>query len=364
MSKVLFISHSRGLHGAEVVLLRCIAAAQSSGHTCWVLLPGQVADGGLDKEVASLVGDSHVWHLNYRAYGYGALRTMLVGGYNLPAILRLCHRVKSEGIDVIYSNTSILWLGAIVAKMVGVRHVWHIHEPVSELFGFVSSLASIYRRWMTGSNTACVFISRRQQLEWEEALGCRIAGKIVYNPVKESDVKKRQEHDGVVYGYLGAFDVRKNIAALVQSFGKVQREKPNSRLILCGAISPEEQQMYHGEGIEVRPHTSDVAGFFSEVDVLVLPSWSETMPLVVLEAIAHGVSTIQTTESGMGELLTQGDDTLFVKPGDGEALYESMRLLQDAACRIKMVEHGRQTLSRHQFNEQFDTAIQSIVVCE
>ena len=76
--------------------------------------------------------------------------------------------------------------------------------------------------------------------------------------------------------------------------------------------------------------------------MLALPSWTEGLPLVVLEAMAHGKPVVATPVGGTPELVTDGETGLLVPPRDPQALAAALqRLLEDAELSRRLGEAGR-----------------------
>ena len=63
------------------------------------------------------------------------------------------------------------------------------------------------------------------------------------------------------------------------------------------------------------------------LDVFVLPSWIEGMPITVLEAMAHRKPVVATPVGGTPELVLDGETGVLVPPRDPEALAEALRAL-------------------------------------
>jgi glycosyltransferase involved in cell wall biosynthesis len=86
--------------------------------------------------------------------------------------------------------------------------------------------------------------------------------------------------------------------------------------------------------------------FYAEADLLVLPSWGETYPLVVGEALAHGMPVVATAVGGLPESLGHAPDGqrpgILVPPGDPTALGDALRLwLEDPALRANLRRNAR-----------------------
>ncbi len=74
---------------------------------------------------------------------------------------------------------------------------------------------------------------------------------------------------------------------------------------------------------------SDVADLLGESDVLVLPSFAEGVPVVLMEAMAAGLPVIATRIAGIPELVEGGVSGLLVSPGDASALAAAIDKIAD-----------------------------------
>ena len=71
----------------------------------------------------------------------------------------------------------------------------------------------------------------------------------------------------------------------------------------------------------------DVRPFYQEADCLVLPSYREGFPNVVLEAGAMGLPAIVTDINGSREIIQNGGNGLIIPPHDANRLYIAMRYM-------------------------------------
>jgi glycosyltransferase involved in cell wall biosynthesis len=86
----------------------------------------------------------------------------------------------------------------------------------------------------------------------------------------------------------------------------------------------------------------DAREVLPDVDVLALPSWTEGLPLVVLEAMAHARPVVATPVGGTPEVVVDGATGLLVPPRDPERLAEALRrLVDDRELRGRLGDAGR-----------------------
>ncbi|AWN45271.1 colanic acid biosynthesis glycosyltransferase WcaL [Methylobacterium terrae] len=128
------------------------------------------------------------------------------------------------------------------------------------------------------------------------------------------------------------------------------------RLVLIGdgesrpAIEAEIARHGVGDLIELRGWRSgaEVRAAIAESRALVLPSFAEGLPIVLLEALALERPVVTTTVAGIPELVDGGCGRI-VPPGDGAALVGALRdiLRADEATLARMGRTGRARVARH-----------------
>lgn len=92
---------------------------------------------------------------------------------------------------------------------------------------------------------------------------------------------------------------------------------------------------------------AQVAGFYAEADAAVLASFGEGIPLVLMEAMAHGRPVVSTRVGGIPELVEPGVSGLLVAPGSVREMTGALRtLLQDPAAARAMGERGREAVMK------------------
>jgi glycosyltransferase involved in cell wall biosynthesis len=96
----------------------------------------------------------------------------------------------------------------------------------------------------------------------------------------------------------------------------------------------------------------DLVSLYSRADLFVLPSEQETLPLVVLEAMASGCPVIATSVGGIPEIITSRKNGLLVKPSNVEGIIQGIRmLLNDDNLRRRIGEQGRKTAGEYSWDK-------------
>lgn len=90
---------------------------------------------------------------------------------------------------------------------------------------------------------------------------------------------------------------------------------------------------------------AQVAGFYAAADAAVLASFGEGIPLVLMEAMAHGRPVVSTRVGGIPELVEPGVTGLLVAPGSVREMTTALRtILRDPASARAMGERGREAV--------------------
>ena len=92
------------------------------------------------------------------------------------------------------------------------------------------------------------------------------------------------------------------------------------------------------------PHDR-LVDLYEKAAVVVCSSYSEGLPLCVIEAMAHGRPVVATTVGGIPQLVDDGRTGYLVPPRDADALRAALqRLIADKELRRRMGRRGRQKI--------------------
>ncbi len=110
-----------------------------------------------------------------------------------------------------------------------------------------------------------------------------------------------------------------------------------------GSLTPADLKAIEATGfVECWGHRGDMGDVISEADVMVLPSYREGMPKVLLEAAASGCAVITTDVPGCRDAIAPDETGFLVPAKDAEALVQAIRrFLEDPSLRVSMGKAGR-----------------------
>jgi glycosyltransferase involved in cell wall biosynthesis len=157
-------------------------------------------------------------------------------------------------------------------------------------------------------------------------------------------------------GAIGSVIPRKGILYLVRALPRILATAPRTRLAIINeggfrgytakvraAVAQgglEDHVLWLGPG-------NEVPRLLPALDVYVLPSLEESLPMAVLEAMAAGLPVVATSVGGVPECILPGETGLLVPPADCAALGEAVvRLLKDPAGRHRLGDAARRDIRK------------------
>jgi glycosyltransferase involved in cell wall biosynthesis len=156
--------------------------------------------------------------------------------------------------------------------------------------------------------------------------------------------------DAPVVGFVGRLTRDKGLPELVEAFDAILAARPQAHLLLVGWFDASEDALDRGlrSRIKNHPHihmtgfVADTAPYYRAMDVMVLPTWREGFPNVVLEAAASGIPVVTTLCTGSRDSVVPEVTGLLIPPGYPVAIFEAvLQLLRNPERRSRMGEAAR-----------------------
>lgn len=131
-----------------------------------------------------------------------------------------------------------------------------------------------------------------------------------------------------IVGFAGRISAEKGLHVLINAISKVQKINIKCRIVGNGPLINDLKIMANDLGlagsIEFLGYKSNVLTYINEFDVLVLPSYSEVFPLIILEGFAMSKVVIASDIGGIAEIINDGHNGLLFEVGNSKKLAEKI----------------------------------------
>lgn len=232
------------------------------------------------------------------------------------AYIRWWNRFFKEhpGYKVVHGHMkAYISLYLLIAKLHGCVTIAHSHSAYPQLSFFKKyseKLALYPLRWIADYHFACSLQAGEclygknivKKPSFRFIPNARDTKVFLYDEEKRKMMRKKLNlTDNFVIGHSGRFDEQKNHVFLIKIFEEIYRRNPQARLLLLGTGKLKEQieQQIAKLGLEkavlftgVVPNPQD---YYQAMDVFLLPSLSEGLPLVLVEAQMVGLPCIMSS---------------------------------------------------------------------
>ena len=148
------------------------------------------------------------------------------------------------------------------------------------------------------------------------------------------------EHAFVV-GTIAELHKNKGLSYAIEAFAKLAHESPFLYYFIIGGGEEKERlqtlvNLHHLEKqVFLLGFVDDAALYLKALDVFLLPSITEGLALVVLEAGLANIPVIATNVGGIPEIITNGKTGLLVPPRDPEAIVKAIKVMRKSAIRTR-----------------------------
>lgn len=271
--------------------------------------------------------------------------------------------------DIVHINTASYWsfwenaVYNLISKMLNRKVIIHIH-------------GGLFYKFYKNSNTFAKFLIRKVldtsdkiivlSSEWKSLLmnitsaqtnlGKRII--IIENFVNFSSfghlVREDISEDKVNVLFVGVGAKTKGIYEVLKAIPLVVKEYEDIffYFVACGNVEKydikanEETYVSHTRFLDYVSGNRKMK-VFASADIFVLPSYSEGLPIAMLEAMAIGLPIIATPVGSIPEVIEEGKNGFLVEVGDYHALAEKILILaKDRKLRLKMATNNLEKIRK------------------
>lgn len=161
--------------------------------------------------------------------------------------------------------------------------------------------------------------------------------------------------------HVGRLAPEKNVELLLRAFARLEAARPagSVQLVVAGTgPSLPALRRLATPGVTflgTLDRERELPNLYAAADAFLFASETETLGLVVLEAMASGIPVIAAPAGGVADHLRDGENGLAFPPGDEDACFDAMRrLLDDASLRARLRIGARQTAESRSWRAELD----------
>jgi glycosyltransferase involved in cell wall biosynthesis len=277
--------------------------------------------------------------------------------YDPRPILQAMRVVKKHNISLLqshgYKSGAVAW---VLKRLTGLPWVAFVHGYTAE-----NGRMAMYNRldrWIMRGADRVIAVSEatRRLLQKAGVPECRV--RVIHNGVDlqrrsagaESKKLRRlwqRAPDSLLVGVIGRLSPEKGQAVFLDAFRIVAQALPNAKAVLVGE-GPERSALEASvkaagleQYVQFAGYQTDMSSIYNALDLVVIPSLSEGLPNVLLEAFLHEKAVIATAVGGIPEVMQNGLSKFLVPAGDAKGLADAIvEVLRDPILRKELGEAG------------------------
>ena len=297
-------------------------------------------------------------------------------GY-LRSSLKLARAFKQHQVDLVHcADLLAAHHAALAGRLAGIPVLCHIRSRFDAVSRRDCSFLWPVQRF--------VFVSRNT---WEH-FACAVRdsrGMVVYDGIDvplAADAGKDRESVGrefnipeqaPILGMLARVAPQKDFATLARAAARILEVEPETRFLIAGDYTgPGNREHYQLVRRELETcgvagsfiftgYRQDVSRLLNAIDVFVLSTHKEGLPLVILEAMARAKPVVATAVDGVPEIIEDGETGLLFPHEDHEQLAAHIiGLLRDRQWASRLGEAGLRLVHTRFSTEQFGASMNAV----
>ncbi len=196
--------------------------------------------------------------------------------------------------------------------------------------------------------------------------------EIIYNAIKDSEDnidknlineiyrKYNLPKDKRILLFLSRISPEKGINYLIDAFENLEKLYPDLILVFAGSGTElqnvkkivNRKNLYEKIKVIGPVFGREKRALFKISDIFILPSLSEGIPTVLLEAMLYSKPIVSTNITGVNEIIENGKSGILVPPANSKALEEAIsKLLHEQRLREKLATNARKRAELFSINK-------------
>lgn len=334
---VVLVFHDSGLSGGTLALLDLIeqwSIRNTFNYVCILPRNNEVLENKLKLlgcEVVVLRSWQGIWNgqdnfLRWIIH-FAKLCLGLINTY-----IKIKHKIGKSDIRAVYSNTSSIYNGIIISKILRVPHIWHIREFVSKEHNVYPILGKkIHYKVLDKYSDQLIFISNSLSQEYKEHIKseniCTIYDDLSPKyEINEWKIWEERKNNIIVAGNISE---GKSQATVIEALPQIIEKNPDVKLYLAGRATDD---LYFErikkmiadkkleESVVFLGQVDNMNDLRKEMGIGIVASYKEAFGRVTIEGMLSGMLMVGANDSGTKELIDHGVNGYLFKLGDPEDL--------------------------------------------
>lgn len=264
---------------------------------------------------------------------------------NIISAVYAAMRISRIHPNIIHSNTSVIPQGALVAKILRTKHIWHMREFGEEdlQYKFVFPPQSCIK-FMNANTDSYIYISKAIQRKYENMLSVN-KGKVLYDYVSERYLHKKEYKKNNILKLLIAGKIKESKGQTTACDAlKILLDKGCTNILLYIAGTGEIKKLkeyIREKGIDkyvrIMGRIEDMELLRRDMDIELVCSKCEAFGRITIEAMMGGNPVIGSNVGGTVELVKDGYNGYLYKEGNAEDLADKIESFYNNRENIRML---------------------------
>lgn len=309
MRNILFIAHVTSLYGANRSMLDILRYIDREKFNVYVILPSK---GEVEKELRSLKVMYKVVNMCWTTHATNESFQRDKIYINIHAVKKICEYIHKWNIDIVHTNSSVINLGAIAARITHSRHIWHMRELPNQ-YDFTSD-SKYLDKYLLRKSDRVICISKYVE---KELFGKKKMKNTVrlYNAIDINKYSIEREEilqkDIVNIFVCGAIiEVKKQLIVVQAVKLLVDKGYHNIRLTIVGDGYEYREKIINyikknelNEYVRLEPFVADLSQYRKNADIAVMSSINEALGRVTIESMLSELVLIGADSGATSELI-------------------------------------------------------------
>ena len=322
---ILLLHSSNDLYGASKIFLQLIDLFINKDFNVHVVLPEK---GKLDvflnkKDIKLSYHELGVLRKKY-LNPLGLINRLVT---NIKAIKFLSNYIKVNSIELVYTNTSTILCGGIVAKRTGVPSLFHIHEiPTgNKLYEFFSG------KIINWYSSKVLTVSNSVKKHWIKYIHDKKISRI-YNGIvlkkTDSKIKFERDQEDFVITSVARLIPYKGHKYLIDIADELIKKSSKFKFLIVGdtlssyaayekSVKQKVKNLELENKIKFLGFRNDVLSILKQSDLFIHSAISpDPLPTVLFESLHNDLPSVATNLGGAIEILDNGNNGLLIPYND------------------------------------------------